>query len=226
MCLLSVLLSLSFCAYPYSGIETIPFIKNRVITINASLFNVTEIQFDSNEVIKNIQSGDMSAWIIDVDKSTPNILFIKPTIDHSNTNMTVVTDQRTYYFKLNSQDSRKNLTYAIKFRYPNKRNESDNIVLPPPSRDYHWDYSFHGSTAIMPLHVFDDGQFTYFQLRPGQAIPAIFAVDSRKGEESLVNFRKKDGCIVVDRLAPQFTLRSGKHYVASIFNNRLIRKYR
>ena len=88
---------------------------------------------------------------------------------------------------------------------------------------YHWDYSFHGSTSIMPLHVFDDGRFTYFQLRPNQALPAIFAVDSKSAEESVVNFRQEGRYLVVHRLAPQFTLRLGKHRVASIFNNRFIR---
>ena len=59
-----------------------------------------------------------------------------------------------------------------------------------------------------------------------EVLPAIFAVDNKKGRESVVNFRKERGYLVVHELAPQFTLRAGKYHVASIFNRRLIRKVR
>ena len=74
----------------------------------------------------------------------------------------------------------------------------------------------------MPLHVFDDGQFTYLQLRPGQPVPAIFAVDTKKANESVVNFRREGRYLVIHRIVPQLTLREGPQQVASIFNNRLI----
>ncbi len=70
----------------------------------------------------------------------------------------------------------------------------------------------------MPLHVFDDGTFTYFELRKNQAVPAIFAVDDSQGKEAVVNSRREGNYMVVQRLAPQFTLRNGGT-VASVFNS-------
>jgi type IV secretion system protein VirB9 len=83
------------------------------------------------------------------------------------------------------------------------------------------DYRFSGNKQIMPLHVFDDGRFTYFELRPNQPAPAIFAVDNKQGKEAVVNTRRQGSYLVVQRLAPQFTLRNGGT-VASVFNTREI----
>ena len=78
----------------------------------------------------------------------------------------------------------------------------------------------------MPVHVFDDGQFTYLQLRLGQTVPAVFAVDNAAGQESVVNTRTEGDYLVIQQLAPQFTLRQGEFHVASIFNNAMVKKIR
>ena len=105
-----------------SRIKTVSFQKDNVVPIEASVFTTTQLVFNQNEIIENIQNGDLDAWIINVQKGLGNMVFIKPTIVNSNTNMTIVTNQHTYYFHLMSQ-SRTDLehnqpTYAIKFIYP------------------------------------------------------------------------------------------------------------
>lgn len=226
MITLLLMMGISSLAIANSSVEIVPFVPNKVIPLNASTFMVTEIQFGPDEQIQSVQGGDLAAWTVDVNKAQPNTLFIKPTMVGSNSNMTVITDQHTYYFHLSSGADQHSGLYAIKFRYPKSSLQLTNLNDPHLPSSYHWDYSFHGSTAIMPMHVFDDGHFTYFQLRPGQTIPAIFSVDTKSGDESVVNFRREDRYLVVHRLAPQFTLRAGKHQVASIFNDRLIRRRR
>jgi len=214
-------------------IKVIAFTNNAVVPLYAKTFTATEIQFEKNEIIESIQNGDVAAWTIDVEKNIPNILFVKPTISGSNTNMTVITNKRTYYFHLMSaaldSSNRTKETYALKFIYPAE--EKNRLLHRIAQRrlnasEYHWDYSFHGSRAIMPLHVFDDGKFTYMQLRSDQVMPAVFSIDTKNGEESVVNFRRKGEYLVIHRLAPQFTLREGKRQVASIFNNPLISRLR
>ncbi len=223
-------------------IKVITFKKNDIIPLYATTFTATEIQFSQDERIENIQNGDVAAWSIDIEKNLPNILFIKPTIAGSDTNMTVLTNKRTYYFHLISQSISENSirqTYALKFIYPEERKNqllhrislqsARHHTILNSSRDpnqYHWNYSFNGSRAIMPLHVFDDGKFTYMQLRSRQTVPAIFAVETKNGNESVVNFRREGRYLVIHRLSPQFTLREGPHQVASIFNNALIDHYR
>ena len=224
-------------------IKVVSFVKNEVITLHALTFTATEIQFEKDETIESIQNGDVAAWTVDVEKNIPNILFVKPTIASSNTNMTVITNKRTYYFHLMSASSQASgasqETYAVKFIYPGEEKSRllhrisldqslhhSMVSFPRSPYQYHWDYSFHGARSIMPLHVFDDGKFTYMQLRSGQAIPAVFSVDTKSGDESVVNFRREGQYLVIHRIAPQFTLREGKSTVASIFNNLLIARRR
>jgi len=226
-------------------IKTVPYEKNNVIPIYGNTFINTQIILGSNERIIDVQGGDSDAWTVNVSKVIPNVLNIKPTTIGSNSDIIVssVDDEgkiRRYFFHLKSNQndvSSKNQTYAIQFVYPNEQRkkllkeldyqaaQKKSIVNASSNpKNYNWDYSFNGSKEIMPLHVFDDGKFTYLQLRQNQDIPAIFSVNNAKGEESVVNFRRAGDYLVIQQVAPQFTLRNGKYQVASIFNNKMINR--
>lgn len=224
-----------------SRIKIVAYDENNVTPIHTQAFTTLQIDFHKTETILSIHNGDSAAWAVEVDPHQPNNLFLKPTVDKSETNMTVITDKRHYYFHLiASAEAEKNaLTYAVRFIYPEQDKEQQlqaikraheqhaaeiNEMRQPDS--YHWNYSFHGSKKVMPAHVFDDGQWTYLQLRPRQAIPAIFVVDNKAGDETLVNSRREGDYLVIPRIAPQFTLRHGKHHVASLFNQRLLKAAR
>ena len=227
-----------------SRIKVVAFQEDNVVPVQATTFTTTQISFGKDEVIENIQNGDLGAWTVSIQKGLANMMFLKPTILGSNTNMTVVTNRHTYYFHLMSltnQTQRKlGNTYAIHFSYPedsraqmlanvdyNKKAEERTLMNAQKNpQNYHWNYSFSGARSIMPLHIFDDGRFTYLQLQPGQPVPAIFAIDNASGKESLVNYRVDGHYLVVQQLSPQFTLREGKYHVASIFNNEAIHKLR
>lgn len=222
-------------------IKVVAYQDNNVVPVHANTFTTTQIIFAPDEVIENIQNGDLDAWTVSVQKGLGNMLFLKPTLEDSDTNMTIVTNRHTYYFHLvshkkGSQNNKYN-TYAIRFSYPNTVHDNllanlndiqkqKNILLNARQnpKNYHWDYSFNGSRSIMPQHIFDDGRFTYLQLRANQPIPAIFAVDNKAGKESVVNYRREGSYLVIQQTAPQFTLREGMDHVANVFNNLLIRQ--
>ena len=70
---------------------------------------------------------------------------------------------------------------------------------------------------IVPIKVFDDGQFTYFEFKDKSGInPAIFSVDSN-GLESIVNFRIINQYIAVEGVNAVYTLRYG-NATACVFN--------
>ena len=229
-------------------VKQVEYQKNNVVTIRGQAFVITQIIFGDDETILDVQGGDAAGWAVSIDKSLSNILNIKPTLFNSNTNLAVVTldsknDKRIYRFHLlmgnQVEAESEKPTYAVEFIYPDKEQARLTATLNYLQRqketilnsskkpaDYHWDYSFSGDKTIMPLHAFDDGQFTYFQLRHGQAVPAVFAVDNAEGEESVVNTRIEGDYLVIQQLSPQFTLRQGPHHVASIFNNAAIAKIR
>jgi len=228
-------------------IKVVPYQANNVVPIQASNLINTQIIFGDNEAIINYQSGDSAAWSTNVNPYVRNVLNVKPTILGSKTDLDVITvdegaKKRFYRFELSSPSSNhstKNITYAVQFIYPElakakalaalqfERQQKQSIMNASKNpNDYNWAYSFSGSRSIMPLHVFDDGRFTYLQLRPNQDVPAVFAVSNTKGEESVVNYRRIGSYLVVERIAPQFTLRDGKYAVASLFNTREIKKIR
>lgn len=226
-----------------SRIKVVSYQKNNVVSIHATTFVNTQIIFGKDEAIVDIQGGDPDAWTTHVNHYLRNVLNIKPTILGSHTDLNVITldnneDRRYYRFELMSSKSEIHnagkMTYAVQFIYPqyrekqlmaafNTKRQRQKLlkhIKNHPSA-YNWQYSFHGSLVTVPLHVFDDGRFTYLELHPGQAVPAIFAVHERSGRETVVNYRRIGSYLVIQQIAPQFTLRDDKHHVASIFNNRL-----
>ncbi len=229
-------------------IKQVEYQRNQVIPIVGQAFVNTQIIFGDDETILDVQNGDEAGWTAHIDKNIPYILNIKPTLFDSNTNLDIVTTdshnlKRIYRFHLimgrEINKNKINSTYAIEFIYPDKekakledtlnylkRQQETIINSSKQPSDYHWDYTFSGDKTILPIHIFDDGQFTYLQLRPGQSVPAVFAVNNSVGDESVVNVRREGDYLVIHELAPQFTLRVGKYHVASIFNTVMINKIR
>jgi type IV secretion system protein VirB9 len=188
-------------------IKMVSFQEDNVVPIKGMTFTTTQIVFGKNEYVKGIEGGDTTGWIVDYKPLLPNMIFIKPTVLDSNSNMTVITNKHHYYFKVNSNKTLKAkdeaVTYAVKFVYPEdartqlnaqlkkeaiKKSSVINVTKNPKA--YNWNYRFSGNKQIMPLHVFDDGTFTYFELRKNKAVPAIFAVDDSQGKEAVVNTRR------------------------------------
>ncbi|RUR10813.1 P-type conjugative transfer protein VirB9 [Legionella sp. km772] len=207
-------------------IKQVVYRENDVVPVHGIPFTTTQIQFADKEEILDIEGGDTTAWMVTYHPELSNIVFVKPTQFNSDTNMTVVTNKHAYYFHLlsskNLSADSKQQTYALKFTYveakpkPVTAQHNASKVTPQP-KVVNAAYRFSGSPQLVPRHVFDDGRFTYFELTNTGAVPAIFAVEDGSGKESTVNSRREGKYIVVQRLAPQFTLRQGR-LTTSVFN--------
>lgn len=180
------------------------------------------------------------AWLVTVNQSHPNIVFIKPTMDHSDTNMTVLTDRYAYHFRLVMPSKKLDApklapTYNIKFTYPMEeqanalarsatRDREKNALVAdngtnPTEWNWHYSYSARCSRDNVPIRAFDDGTFTYFEFAPHATIPAIFLVD-QEGHESLANFTMKGAYLVIQKTSRQFSLRSdGDKNASCVFND-------
>ncbi len=182
------------------------------------------IEFDAGETINTISMGNPTLWLVE---TLDNRLFLKPVgEDNSETNMTVLTNKRVYHFELVAKEAKglgdKDLIFVVKFSYPDDKDKNlVEFAKTPPSdepdmRDlssYNFNYQYTGEKIIAPSKVFDDGTFTYFQfLSKNSEVPAIYSVDS-EGFESLVNYRVAGTYIVVEKVAPQYTLRNGSDIV-------------
>lgn len=104
-----------------SRIKTYVYSPNDVYLLVLHYGFLSHIEFAKNESIETITLGDSFAW-----KVTPlgNRLFIKPLERNIRTNMTIITNKRTYQFDIVAKEflsgEEKDLVYVIRFQYPKK----------------------------------------------------------------------------------------------------------
>jgi type IV secretion system protein VirB9 len=104
-------------------IKTYVYNPNDVFLILVHFGFQSHIQFDKGEEVRTIYVGDSYSW-----KITPlgNMLFLKSLEGNATTNMTIITNKRTYNFDLTSRylepGNEADLMYVVKFLYPQKKN--------------------------------------------------------------------------------------------------------
>ena len=190
-----------------------------VVAIHGRAGTQSTIQFGDAEHIENIAVGDSFAWQVTPNKRA-NLLFVKPAALGVRTNMTVVTDQRTYLFDLVSTPHEGAL-YMLRFTYPPSPKpvvaESLAVAVANPAPtapvtspvDLHFDWTQHGDKRLFPLRAFDDGTSTYLAWPVDATLPAILSREDN-GAEGPVNYTVHGGTIVVEGVPAQLILRAGK----------------
>lgn len=214
-------------------IRTILYNPNEVFKFVGHYGYQSSIEFAPDESILTISLGDSVSWMV---TPTGNRLFLKPIEQDALTNMTVITNKRTYHFELHPEEAddinAPDMVFEMRFVYgPDdighyNGNKLDPVPLPDiqehPEK-YNFNYTIRGAEDIAPIRIFDDGEFTYFEFRDKNAeVPAFFLVDS-KNEEAIINFRTRGDYIAVERVARRFTLRHGADIVC-VYNEALIGK--
>ncbi len=212
-----------------------------VIRLSAFYGVSTHVQFADGETIKYVAVGDDQAWKV-VPKE--NHLFIKPIASEGDTNVTVVTDKRTYQFALIIQPREikdktawadHNLIFSLAFRYPDeevariaaaKKKEAEELAykdiqkkldLQKTSDMSNSNYWVAGSEEVSPTTAFDNGRFIFLSFGNNKDMPAIYEQD-REGNESLINTNViKGNTIVIQRMVERLILRKGE-FVASVVN--------
>lgn len=215
-----------------SRIKVVNYVPNSVIRFVGHYNYHSIIEFSLDEEIKTITMGEPTGWQLN---PAGNRIFLKPISDDINittTNMTVITNKRTYFFEMHADHASgitdANLSFITKFVYPDGQISipeslgsygDSGIDLSKPEK-YNLKYRISGkSRNIEPLLVFDDGKFTYFKFRDiNSDIPSIFIVDQDLNE-SLINYRIADGYLVVERVTAKFSLRRGREVVC-VFNEK------
>ncbi len=188
-------------------IRIYPYDADRVTPLDLAFGFQTMLQFGPDERIENVSIGDGAAWQVTPNKAA-TLLFLKPVDLATRTNMTVVTDRRSYLFELSAHARGVvDPPYVVRFTYPADTKATAARPAPPERRNTAYVYT--GSRAALPADVFDDGRFTYFRWPESASTPALFLVGP-DGSESLVNYSVRDGYQIVEQLAPRFVLRDGK----------------
>ena len=210
-------------AAPDKRIRTLAYAPDQIVQVLGRSGIQSTIEFAPDERIENVAVGDSSAWQI-----TPNhrasLLFVKPLVARSRTNMTVVTDHRTYMFDLVAGDKWTTPLYALKFSYPRDKEaeapkvEQQVAVAPPPqptaemmAAKLHFDWNTKGNGKLLPSRVFDDGSAVYLAWEKDTPLPAILTL-SEDRKEGPVNYRMDGEYIVISPVPANLVLRYGSKY--------------
>jgi len=215
-----------------NAVMTYTFLPGALFEVFTAPNNVTDLVLEPGEdLMGEPAAGDTLRWRLAVGSSAvggvpQKHIFIKPTRAGLATNLTLNTNRRTYFLRLQSVEGE--FMVAVQWTYPQA------AALPPagtsaspagaaaqvPPRAptdvaaLNFDYAIEiaeGHPAWKPRAVYDDGQKTYirFDLRilHGES-PALFVIE--RGELQIVNYRVKENLYVVDRLFEVAELRLGQ----------------
>ncbi len=206
---------------PDSRLRTLDYDPAAVVRLEGCQNFQTMITLASDEHVENVGVGDSAAWQVTPNKRG-NLIFVKAIAPKGYTNMTVVSDKRSYNFELRtapaSDCARGQLTYELRFRYPPAQSSGTpaapaspvdpNAFLPVPEKR-NAAYTFSGAADLVPIRVFDDGISTYMKWAVGVTAPAVYALNS-DNTESIVNYASRGDYFVVEQVAPGFVLRRGE----------------
>jgi type IV secretion system protein VirB9 len=194
-------------------IRTATYNVDQVYRLTGFVGYQTDLQFESGETFTGLGAGDIEGISF---VAQDNHLFIKPKAAKVGTNLTVITNRRTYQvdYSANSghPDASEEVIYSLRFTYPPNPNQAADIVNRSLNEDSHrprnFDYWFCGSPSLQPTAASDDGIHTRLTFAAKGEQPAIFILNE-DGTESLLNFSMDEGDVIVHRIARRLILRRG-----------------
>lgn len=197
-------------------IKSLLFVPDQVIRLRGWVGYHIDLEFEPGEAFRTLGGGDLEGLTYG---SFDNHLVLKPKAPAVRTNLTIITNRRTYvidYAVLAGLPDPINdeLVYSLRFNYPLNASVTPteavkaNLAADPIARFQNRDYWFCGSPTLQPVAAADDGVHTRLRFAPSAEIPAIF-VKNDDGAESLLNYSVDGPDIVIHRLARHFILRRG-----------------
>jgi type IV secretion system protein VirB9 len=213
-------------------IRSLAYDPDKIVQVLGRTGIQSTIQFDGDERIQNVAVGDSSKWQV-----TPNhgatLLFVKPLAPRVRTNMTVVTDRRTYMFDLVAGDRSTTPVYALKFSYPNDKPARSAaqpveqvqapVVQQPATMTadrLHFDWQTKGERKLIPSRIFDDGTSVYLSWNRETPLPAILTM-SEDRKEGPLSYRMSGDYIVVSPIPQNMVLRYEKR-MAMVWTTRRV----
>ena len=220
-------------AHQDSRIQYVDYDPDNVVKIRAKIGHTVTVQLDKSEDAEKgvVAMGDAQAWNMAVKQ---NNLIFKPTATSPATNLTVITDKRTYVFDLSLAGCIKGKkkrcleiqqpTYLLRFHYPTEEEKARrkraaqqeralNMMvkfgLSKETAQLNYLYYGKGDKAIAPSAIWDDGRFTYIQYADNRDLPAVYKINP-DGSEMLVNSHMEEDVIVVHETAPKLVIRLGQ----------------
>jgi type IV secretion system protein VirB9 len=188
-------------------LQSIDYRPDQVVQVTGAVGYQIAIELAPDETVRSIALGDTGAWTASVDK-TGNRLFLKALAASVSTNMTVVTDVRTYAFDLEGlAQVGATSPYTIRFNYPS----ATVLGLDPaagglPMGEMVGTYRLRGDRGLRPAAISDDGKRTYIEWPADAPLPATYIRESG-GRETLANGYMRGQYYVIDSVEPHLVFR-------------------
>ena len=193
------------------------------------------IDLQKNETVRDIVLGDPVGWQISIQG---NKIFLQTVSKEAHTNMTLITNRRTYEFDLIARNEEReiegrngekilvkdtdfDLAYSISFYYPEENSIVDNKqpedakklsleISDLISGKVNTNYVYSGDSEITPIAAFNDAKFTYLKFRDERFIPKIETTGSKKKKVQIFSY---NGYIIINDIFSKVRLSSGRKVV-------------
>jgi type IV secretion system protein VirB9 len=180
--------------------QSVAYAPDQVILLEGAPGYQITLELSPDERAETIALGDSTAWQVTANRRG-DLLFIKA-LSGASTNMTVITNVRTYNFDLNA-GSPSSMAYTVRFHYPPPAAAEEDLADAAAEGRYR----LGGDKALRPSEISDDGNHTYIRWPRDRALPAVYAVTDG-GQEMLVNgMMREDDLFVIDSISRKLVFR-------------------
>ena len=202
-------------------IRYVRYAANRIYHLEGVAGYEIDLQFAPGERFRGLGVGDAKALRV---AAASNHLFIKPRAARVATDLTVLTNRRTYVFSYRVGAAVPGVPrptlYALRFEYPHRRARASaahrqhsvvarDLSRAEQARARNTNYWYCGPRALRPTAAWDDGVETHLVFPSREPLPAVF-VRNTDGSESVVDFDMRADQMVIHRIARRFILRRGR----------------
>lgn len=220
-------------------VEEYEYRPDQLYQVRTGLGITTQVELSPHEEILDYSTGFSGGWEL---SRRENVFYLKPKNVDVDTNFMVRTAAHSYIFELKvvATDWRTlehakaaGVQYKVRFVYPADTMfaGADAEVVEEvaelstglhPDRDYYFNYEYAHRRRhpqwLIPATVYDDRRFTYIRMGdrtrfPSGNFPAVFARDSERGDEFVVNSTVEGDTIVVHGTYPYLVIRHGDSVV-------------
>jgi len=220
------------------AVQQYDYQAGRVYQARTGLGITTQIELSPNEKILDYSTGFSSGWEL---SRRENVFYIKPKNVDVDTNLMIRTAAHSYIFELKvvatdwrtlEQARSRGVQYKIAFNYPGDTSfakEASKAAQAPElntslvkGRDYNFNYDYATRSKkapwLVPVNVYDDGQFTYIKMSdmkqfPTGNFPSVYMRETAHGEDSVVNTTVEGNTIVIHGTHPFLVIRHGDNVV-------------
>jgi len=200
-------------------IRTAVYAADEVYRLQGFVGFQIDLEFESGESFVGLSAGDVESLAF---AAQDNHLFLKPRAAGVSTNLTVLTNRRSYHFDYLAQAHRPEggpgqVVYVLRFVYPPTaaapgvlpQSVERPLAQAADTRTHNRAYAYCGAPALKPESAWDDGVQTHLRFGARQELPAVF-VSNDDGSESLLNFSIESEELIVHRIARRFIVRRGQ----------------